>query len=71
MTKLTNTMLLALLVLVGSLAVPARASGGCTTKLLDCYADAAKIADFWYRSAAGLDCEIEYVGCVRDALLEA
>ncbi len=69
MTKWTTTMLLTLLVSLGSLALPRQASAGCTTRLLDCYAEAAKIDDFWYRTAAGLDCEIEYAGCVRDALL--
>lgn len=69
MTRWMNTMLMTLLVAAGSLMMPARASAGCTTALLDCYAEAAKIESFWYRTAAGLDCEIEYAGCVREALL--
>lgn len=39
--------------------------GGCTTQLLDCYAAAANIGSFWYRWAAGLDCELDYAQCVR------
>jgi hypothetical protein len=48
----------------------ARAESGCTTRLMDCYTAAAKIDDFWYRTAAGIDCEIDYAGCVRDKLFE-
>ncbi len=72
MTRWTNTLLVALLMLLGGLALPAtaRAESGCTTALLDCYNEAAKIADFWYRTAKGIDCEIDYLGCVRDRLLE-
>ncbi|MGH9411989.1 MAG: hypothetical protein ACRD1V_21340 [Vicinamibacterales bacterium] len=47
---------------------PAFADPACTTHLLDCYVAAAKIDNFWYRSAAGLDCEIDYAGCVGAAL---
>ncbi|HYT73894.1 MAG TPA: hypothetical protein VEL79_04015 [Vicinamibacterales bacterium] len=44
---------------------------GCTTTLLDCYVAAAKIDSFWYRTAAGLDCELQYAGCVRSVLISA
>lgn len=74
MTRVMNTVLIALVVCGGSLATPrpARAEGGgCTTQLMDCYVAAAKIDDFWYRTAAGIDCEIDYAACVRDHLLEA
>ena len=71
MTRVMNALMLALLVLAGLTAAPRTARAGCTTNLLDCYVKAAKIDDFWYRTAAGIDCEIEYAGCVRDALLEA
>ena len=30
---------------------------------------AAKIDSFWYRFAAGLDCELDYVECVRVKLI--
>ena len=70
MTRVVNTMLMMLLVIAGSLVMPASVSAGCTTRLLDCYSEAAKIESFWYRTAAGVDCEIEYAGCVRDRLFE-
>ena len=42
---------------------------GCTRGLLDCYAQAAKEDSFWYRWADGLDCELQYAGCVRRVLV--
>jgi len=59
-------------VLVGMLAAPPLAQAdedGCTVTLLGCYEKAAKIDSFWYRWAAGLDCEIEFVGCVRKTVM--
>jgi hypothetical protein len=41
----------------------------CTRDLLDCYGRAAKEDSFWYRWADGLDCELQYAGCVRRALV--
>ena len=43
----------------------------CTTNLVACYEKAAKIDSFWYRWAAGLDCELDYVECVRVKLIGA
>ena len=63
--------LLALVILAGFVAVPRTAMAGCTTDLADCYEAAGKIDSFWYRSAAGLDCELDYAGCVRQALVGA
>ena len=57
------------IVLMGFLAVPQSALAGCTTDLADCYAKAAGIDSFWYRWAAGLDCELDYVDCVREKLI--
>lgn len=64
-------MMLALLVVGGSLVLPrpALAQSTCTVTLYDCYASAAKVDDFWRRWAAGLDCEVDYAACLRDALL--
>lgn len=66
-----KTMMLAVLIVGGCLMLPqsARADSACTTNLLDCYTAAAKVDDFWRRWAAGIDCEIDYAGCVRDMLL--
>ena len=61
--------LLALVVLAGFVAVPRTAMAGCTTDLADCYGRATKIDSFWYRWAAGLDCELDYAECVRIKLI--
>ena len=58
-----------LLVLSGAVAVPRSATAGCTTALADCYTAAAKVDSFWYRWAAGLDCELDYTDCVREKLI--
>jgi hypothetical protein len=63
--------LFALVVLCGFVAAPRSAIAGCTTDLADCYARAASIDSFWYRWAAGLDCELDYTECVRIKLLGA
>ena len=44
---------------------------GCASDLLDCYTRAASIDSFWYRTAAGLDCELDYADCVRQRLVGA
>ena len=61
--------LLALVVLAGFAASPRTATAGCTTDLLDCYGRAAAIDSFWYRTAAGIDCELDYTDCVRRRVL--
>jgi len=61
--------LLALVVLAGFAAAPRPAMAGCTTDLADCYGRAAGIDSFWYRWAAGLDCELDYAECVRIKLI--
>jgi hypothetical protein len=37
----------------------------CFTNLANCYFRAGTIGSFWYRWAAGLDCETTFVGCLR------
>ena len=54
-----------LAVILMGFAAPRPASAGCTTDLLDCYGRAGRIDSFWYRTAAGLDCELDYTECVR------
>ena len=66
---MVKKILLALLVVSGSAAAPRPAIAGCTTDLADCYVRAAAIDSFWYRWAAGLDCELDYTSCVRIALI--
>ena len=66
---MVKKLLLSAIVLTGFMAVPRTAMAGCTIELLDCYGRAARIDNFWYRSAAGLDCELDYAGCVRQRLI--
>jgi hypothetical protein len=66
---MVKKILLALVVLAGLVAVPRTAMAGCTTDLADCFERAAKIDGFWYRWAAGLDCELDYAECVRIKLI--
>ena len=40
----------------------------CFTDLADCYVGAAAIESFWYRWARGLDCELDFSSCLREAL---
>jgi len=56
---------------VGAMAVPRPALAGCTTNLAGCFEAAAKIDSFWYRWAAGLDCELDFVECTRIKLIGA
>jgi hypothetical protein len=66
--------LLCAFVLAGVVAAPRPAMAlmaGCGSDLLDCYTRAANIDSFWYRTAAGLDCELDYADCVRQRLVGA
>jgi hypothetical protein len=62
---MVKKMVMAVVLLAGMAAAPRPAMAGCTTDLADCYEAAAKIDSFWYRWAAGLDCELDYTECVR------
>ena len=63
--------LLGILVLAAMSATtqPIYARAACATELADCYQRAANIDSFWYRWAAGLDCELDFVECVRIKLI--
>jgi len=41
----------------------------CFNQLTSCYFWAAVQSSFWYVWASGLDCELQFVNCVRTALL--
>ena len=57
-------------VIAGLVSVPRPAlAQTCTRDLLDCYGRAAGEDSFWYRWADGLDCELQYAGCVRRILV--
>jgi hypothetical protein len=43
--------------------------GECFTNLANCYQQAALIDSFWWRFAAGLDCELKLVRCAREMLV--
>ena len=66
---MVRKVLLAVVFMVGLVAVPRPVLAGCTTTLSDCMVAAAKIDSAWYRFAAGLDCELDYVECVRVKLI--
>ena len=58
-------LLAAMLLLID--AKPAHAMP-CFSDLGNCYYRAATISSFWFRWAAGLDCETGFVGCLRQDL---
>ena len=66
---MVKKILMVMVVAAGCLAAPRPAMAGCTTALADCYLAAARIDSFWYRWAAGLDCELDYTECVRIKLV--
>ncbi len=57
--------------LIGDARTVRAMEAGCNTSLLNCYEAAARIDSFWYRWAAGLDCEFNYVECARKKLVGA
>jgi len=66
--------LISVLVLACFVAAPRPAMAlmaGCASDLLDCYTRAANIDSFWYRTAAGLDCELDFADCARQRLIGA
>lgn len=66
---MVKKVLLTLVVLSGFMAVPRPAMAGCTTDLADCFGRAGRIDSFWYRSAAGLDCELDFTDCIRRKII--
>ena len=68
--RLTHAQLVsaAILLVLGS-ETPAQAEEQhCFESLRDCYGRAAGRDGFWDRTAAGLDCELTFVDCVRRAV---
>jgi len=61
--------MLGILAAAAMTAMPQQAQAGCFTALADCYQKAANIDGFWYRWAAGLDCELDLVECTRIKLI--
>ncbi len=63
--KLVST----LVVLAGLVAVPRSATAGCTSQLGDCAIAANRIPSFWAAYAALIDCELDYLECLRISLI--
>jgi hypothetical protein len=61
--------ILAATILLGDVRTVRAMEASCNTNLLNCYQAAAGIDSFWYRWAAGLDCEFAYVECTRKTLI--
>jgi hypothetical protein len=68
---MVTKILLMTIVLAGAMAIPRPALAGCTTNMASCFEAAAKVDSFWYRWAAGLDCELDFTECVRIKLIGA
>jgi hypothetical protein len=66
---MVTKILLTAFVFVAVVAVPRTALAVCNTQMMQCFEAAAKIDSFWYRWAAGLDCELNYVECMRVKLI--
>ena len=67
---MVKKVLLSALVMAALVAAPRPArAAGCNTDLLDCYTRAATIDSFWYRTAAALNCELDYADCLRLAVV--
>jgi hypothetical protein len=64
-----RVILLGILVLAAMSATTQPIHAACATGLLDCYQHAAGVDSFWYRWAAGLDCELDFVECARVKLV--
>jgi hypothetical protein len=63
--------IMAAMMLIGDARTVRAMASSCNTDLLNCYQKAANIDSFWYRWAAGLDCEFSYVECARQTLVGA
>jgi hypothetical protein len=68
---MVRMILVCVVVLSGLVTMPRLVFAGCNSDLLDCYGRAAQIDNFWYRTAAGLDCELDYASCLRLAMIGA
>jgi hypothetical protein len=66
---MVKKVLLSALVMAALLVAPRPAKAGCNSDLLDCYVRAATIDSFWYRTAAALNCELDYADCLRLAVV--
>jgi hypothetical protein len=68
---MVRLMMVALLAAAATLVSvrPAKAmASSCTQDLLGCYARASQIDSWLDRWAAGMDCELDYAGCVGSVI---
>ena len=66
---MVRVIVVALVVAVGTLVSPRAAMASSYTQdLLGCYARASQIDSWLDRWAAGMDCELDYAGCVGSVI---
>ena len=63
--------LLSVVVVLFLLAAPRPAMAGCTRDFENCVLAAAKLDSFWSAWLAYCDCELDYVECLRVAVVGA
>lgn len=63
--------IMAAVFLIGDARAVHASASSCNTDLLNCYTAAARVDSFWYRWAAGLDCEFGYIECARQTIVGA
>ena len=66
---MVKKIVLTLAVLVCLLTVPHPAMAACTSQFGDCIIAANKQPNFWSQYSAFIDCELDYVECLRVALI--
>lgn len=57
------------IVLAGFVTVPRSAAAGCTSQFGDCAIAANRQPGFWSQYTAFIDCELDYVECLRIAVV--
>lgn len=58
----------AAIVLTTGLLSPAPARANCLVEYADCVDAASELNSFWKRSAAGIVCFVDFIGCLQDRL---
>ena len=68
---MVKKMVLTVVVLASLVAVPRSATAGCTSQLADCAIAANMLPSFWSQYAAFIDCQLDYVECLRIKVIGA
>ena len=66
-TQVCTSVCLTLLVCV-LLSSPVSAQGLCFSDMANCFQSSSLVDSFWFRTWHALDCEIEFVTCLRLAI---